>query len=156
MLAIAREDPGLMLGYWNAARSAPDPVDGPWFRTGDQMEMTETGSLRFLGRADDMLNAGGFRVSPAEIEDALASFPELTECAAVETRIDAETTIIRLFYVSDHALDAGALARFASARLARYKQPRAYMRIEALPKGANGKILRRVLREMRGPDGRQA
>lgn len=146
-LAIASTDPGLMLGYWSAASATPVPAPGDWFITGDTVSMAPDGAVTYLGRADDMMNAGGVRVSPIEVEAALNAHPDIAECAAVEVAVKADTTVIAAFYVADTDLNPHDLDHFASGRLARYKMPRIYHRTDALPKGANGKLLRRVLRE---------
>ena len=134
-----------MLGYWDHTKNAPEPIEGEWFLSGDAVSMAPDGAITFLGRDDDILNAGGFRVSPVEVEAAFNAHPDIQECAAVEAQVGADTTLIALYYVSDHEIDG--LDHFASDSLARYKQPRIFLRIDALPKSANGKIQRRVLRE---------
>ncbi|MCG6903365.1 MAG: acyl--CoA ligase [Rhodobacter sp.] len=146
-LAIARGDPGLMLGYWDAGKSAPTLSAEPWFRTGDTVSMAVDGSITYLGRGDDMMNAGGVRVSPIEVETALNAHPGITECAAVEVPVKADVSVIAAFYVAEAELDPDALRAFAAGSLAKYKQPRIYRRVDALPKGANGKLLRRQLRD---------
>jgi acyl-coenzyme A synthetase/AMP-(fatty) acid ligase len=147
VLAVSRQDPGLMLGYWDKARAGPVAPEGDWFPTGDVMRMAADGALRFEGRNDDMLNAGGFRVSPLEIEAALTQHPEISECAAVERRVSEDTTVIALYFTADHDIADATLQRFAAERLARYKQPRHYQRLDALPKNPNGKLQRRALRD---------
>ena len=147
ILAVSTDDPGLMLGYWDAARNGPSPVQGTWFETGDTCAMDESGAVRYLGRADDMMNAGGFRVSPIEVERVMNSHPQITECAAVAVRVKADVRVIGLYYVSDSEIDEGALAAHAAKALATYKQPRMYRKIELIPKGGNGKIQRQRLRE---------
>ena len=82
-----------------------------------------------------------------EVETAMNAHPDISECAAVEVSVKADVSVIGLFYVAADDLDSDQLAEFASQRLARYKCPRIYTRIETLPKGANGKIQRRVLRD---------
>jgi len=109
--------------------------------------MAADGALTYLGRADDMMNAGGVRVSPIEVEAALNDHPAILESAATEVTVKTDTTVIAAFYVSKSPLEGAALERFVAARLARYKCPRIYMRVEALPKGPNGKLLRRLLRD---------
>ncbi len=146
-IAVSTRDPGLMLTYRGAEPEAHAKIQGEWFLTGDMGQMDETGAITYLGRADDMMNAGGVRVSPIEVETALNAHPQITECAAAEVRVKADTTLIAAFYVSNEDLDPQDLDHFASNRLARYKAPRIYHRIDALPKGANGKILRRQLRD---------
>ncbi len=146
-LAVSSRDPGLMLGYWNAASETDARMRGDWFLTGDTVSMAPDGALTYLGRGDDMMNAGGYRVSPIEVETALNAYPQIAECAAAEVTVKADTTVIALFYVATQPLDAGDLDRFAARSLARYKMPRIYHPVDVLPKGANGKLLRRRLRE---------
>jgi len=105
------------------------------------------GALTYLGRADDMMNAGGVRVSPIEVEDVLNAHPAIVESAAAEVRVKADTTVIAAFYVSNASVETTDLERFIAGRLARYKCPRIYARVEAIPKGANNKLLRQVLRK---------
>lgn len=145
-LAVHRADPGLFLGYWGApedteARFTPD---GAWFRTGDQVRMAEDGAITYLGRTDDMMNAGGYRVSPLEVETAMAEAPGAGEVAAVEIPAGPEASVIALAY-SGPATEA-ELADHAARQLARYKQPRAYRQLPALPRNPNGKIDRRAIR----------
>lgn len=144
-LAVSRRDPGLMLGYLNAAAETAERFHGEWFLTGDMVEMAPDGAITYLGRADDMLNAGGVRVSPLEIERALMEHPAIHEVAATEVSVKADTTVIAAFYTGA-AADEKALKAFAAERLARYKQPRLYVRMGELPKGANGKLNRRLIR----------
>lgn len=139
VLAINRDDPGMMLGTLDGA--APDP----WFQTGDLVQMAEDGAITYLGRADDQMNAGGFRVSPMEVEAALATFPGLTDLVVTEITAAPGSTLIACFYTSTAPLDHEALAAFAATCLARHKQPRLYRRMTALPRSANGKLNRRAL-----------
>jgi acyl-coenzyme A synthetase/AMP-(fatty) acid ligase len=145
MLAVHRSDPGLFLGYWGAPEETAARFAGEWFVTGDTVAMADDGAITYLGRDDDMMNAGGFRVSPLEVEATMASCPGAGEVAAVEIRISAETSVIALAWTGP-ATQAD-LAAHAAARLARYKQPRIWRALPALPHNPNGKIARRSLRE---------
>jgi len=147
VLSVSRRDPGLMLGYWGAEEETRERFQGEWFLTGDMVSMAGDGALTYHGRGDDMMNAGGIRVSPLEVESALNAHPAIFESAAVEDTVKADTTVIAAFYMSRTPVESAELEGFVAARLARYKCPRIYARVEALPKGANGKLLRRVLRE---------
>ena len=69
VIAVHRTDPGLMLGYVGAPEATAAKYAGEWFLTGDQGVMDEDDQVHYLGRADDMMNAGGYRVSPLEVED---------------------------------------------------------------------------------------
>ena len=146
IIAVHRDDPGLMLGYLGAEAETADRFRGDWFLTGDMGEMTQTGQILYLGRNDDMMNAGGFRVSPMEVEAALSHHPGLSEIAVTDVEVKHGTFIIAAFYTAPAALDEADLRAYVQDRLARYKQPRAYIHLPELPRGPNGKLLRRGLR----------
>ncbi len=147
-LAVAADDPGLMLGYWGAEEESAARLQGGWFLTGDMAVMAEDGAIAYLGRDDDMLNAGGYRVSPLEIERAFDAHPGVAESAAVELPVREGVSVIALAYAPQGA-DPGedALQAHAQAHLARYKQPRLYRAMSALPRAANDKLDRRRLRQ---------
>lgn len=140
-LAVSTADPGLMRGY-----IGHPPPDGAWFRTGDAARMALDGSITHLGRKDDLLNAGGFRVSPAEIEAAFQDFEGVSACAATQVEPTPGTTIIALFYESSCAIDEALLHQCAEKTLARWKQPRHYQRLDALPRTGTGKLIRKALK----------
>ncbi len=145
-LAVHAGDPGLMLGYLDAPEETDSRFHGDWFLTGDTVTMSEDGAIAYLGRSDDMLNAGGVRVSPLEVEQALAAHPGLDEVACAEVAVKADTTVIAAFYTGPAPVPEDELAAFAAERLARYKQPRLYEHRERLPKAGNGKLDRKALR----------
>ncbi len=148
VIAVHRTDPGLMLGYFGQSAETAARYAGDWFLTGDRGVMDAGGHVSYTGRADDMMNAGGFRVSPLEVEAALHDFPGLREVGVTDVTVKDDAAIIAAFYVADHDLDPAALAAWAEARLARYKQPRAWVRLPALPHNANGKLSRRALKPL--------
>jgi acyl-coenzyme A synthetase/AMP-(fatty) acid ligase len=147
-LAVSRRDPGLMLGYWRRPEETAASFRGEWFLTGDRAEMAEDDTITYHGRADDLLNAGGFRVSPAEVEAALLAHSGIAEAAVIERETRPGVTIIAAFYVpTGAALAEDDLARHCAVRLARYKCPRIFTALDALPRSSNGKIQRRLLKE---------
>ena len=143
-LAVSTADPGLMRHY--LGHPAPQ---GPWFRTGDAAIMAEDGAITHVGRKDDLLNAGGFRVSPGEVEAAFHDLPGLTACAATQVEPTPGTTIIALFYEAPCEIAALTLHERAEKALARWKQPRHYQRLDTLPRTASstgtGKLIRKAL-----------
>ncbi len=139
-LAIATGDPGLMRGYLGEPA-----LTGDWFHTGDMGVMGRHGAITHLGRKDDLLNAGGYRVSPVEVEAAFHPIPGLLACAAVEIRPTPDTTLIALFYEGPCRIDEARLRQRAEIVLADWKRPRHYQHLDALPRSANGKLLRRAL-----------
>lgn len=146
ILAVHRSDPGLFLGYLDQPGETAARFIGDWFVTGDTVAMAEDGAITYLGRDDDMMNAGGYRVSPLEVERAMNDHPAIEESAAVELEVKPGTTVIALFY-SGQETPPEDLARFAETRLARYKQPRLFLHLPAIPKGANNKLARKKLRD---------
>lgn len=145
VIAVHRDDPGLMRGYLGHADETAAKFQGDWFLTGDIGEMGDDGQIRYLGRNDDMMNAGGYRVSPVEVEAALAHAPGLTGVGAAQVEVKPGAHIIVAFYTAQGALDETTLRAYVEPKLAQYKLPRAYVHIPSLPTGANGKLLRRRL-----------
>ncbi|MFD2856024.1 hypothetical protein ACFSZS_16380 [Seohaeicola zhoushanensis] len=92
------------------------------------------------------MNAGGYRVSPIEVETVLATFPGITQVGVAEVEVKADARVIAAFYTAPQPLDEAELKAFAEANLARYKQPRAFIHLTELPTNPNGKLLRRALR----------
>jgi acyl-coenzyme A synthetase/AMP-(fatty) acid ligase len=146
IIAVHRDDPGLMLGYLNAPNDTAERYKGDWFLTGDEGVMTTTGEIRYLGRADDMLNAGGFRVSPLEVEQALLKHPLISDVAVAEKQVRADVRVIAAYYLAQAPIPDSELESHCAANLARYKHPRVFLHLERLPRNSNGKILRRSLR----------
>ena len=73
LIAVHRSDPGLMLGYWRNPEAEAEVFRGEWFVGGDVAHLDADGYVWLHGRADDLMNAGGYRVSPAEVEAALCA-----------------------------------------------------------------------------------
>ncbi|KUF11629.1 class I adenylate-forming enzyme family protein [Pseudoponticoccus marisrubri] len=147
VIAVHRDDPGLMLGYRGAPEATAQKYRGDWFLTGDRARMEPDGQVTYLGRDDDMMNAGGYRVSPLEVEAALADLPGVTELAVTDIAIKEGVRVIAAFYTAAAELDTVALSAEAAQRLARYKCPRVYIRVDTLPRNPNGKLLRAGLRD---------
>jgi acyl-coenzyme A synthetase/AMP-(fatty) acid ligase len=146
-LAIHKSDQGLMLGYRNQPAETAARYQGDWFVTGDTVSMDDEGYITYLGRDDDMINAGGYRVSPLEIEQVLLAMDGITEAAAIEQPVKEGVSVVAAFYVATQPIDDNVLITHCAERLARYKCPRIFTRIDALPKGANNKIRRKELRQ---------
>ena len=117
--------------------------------TGDIGRRDPEGNVTIVDRLHDMIVSGGFNVYPREVEDALSSHPAVLE-AAVVGRPDAEWgEAVHAFVVSrpGSVVDAEELVEHCRTTLAGYKKPRGVTFVEALPKNASGKILRRSLRD---------
>jgi acyl-coenzyme A synthetase/AMP-(fatty) acid ligase len=148
ILAIDKNDPGLMLGYLNNPEATAAAFKDTWFLTGDMGTMDADGAITYLGRGDDMMNAGGFRVSPLEVEQALGGLEGISALAVTAIKVGVDVSVIGCFYSSERALDENHLLGCAAERLAQYKRPKFFMRVDALPLGPNGKLNRRALQSV--------
>ncbi|QFS83187.1 Long-chain-fatty-acid--CoA ligase [Roseivivax sp. THAF40] len=146
-IAVHADDPGLMLGYFGAEAETRARFRGDWFVTGDQGAMSEDGQITYLGRGDDMMNAGGYRVSPLEVEAAFLAHPGIEECGATDIEVKEGVRLIALSWTGPATIPEAELQAWGAARLARYKQPRFFHHREALPKNPNGKLIRKALRD---------
>ena len=145
VIAVHRSDPGLTLGYLGAEADTKACFQGDWFLTGDLGRMDPDGQVHYLGRSDDMMNAGGFRVSPLEVERALAEFPGLNEIGVTEVEVKPHVRVIAAFYTCDDSVSQADLDAFVARSLPRYKQPRIMQKVAAIPRNPNGKLLRKAL-----------
>jgi 2-furoate---CoA ligase len=133
-------------GYWNRPDADAKALEEGWYHTGDTGHLDEDGDLWIDGRLDDMIVSGGENIHPLEVEDALATHEGVREVAVVGEPDDRLGHTVVAYVVGDataEQLDAHCLA----SPLARFKRPRAYHFVDALPRSASGKILRRVLRD---------
>lgn len=150
LLAVHRGDPGLMLGYWRRPEDDAQVWQGDWFVGGDRAAFDTDGYVWFHGRADDILKVQGYRLSPQEIEAVLIRHPAVAEVAVGLTRRADGLAVLTAFVVpcdidSTHDLWANDLLRWAAEHLAAYKCPRHLVRVESLPRTANGKLQRQQL-----------
>jgi 2-furoate---CoA ligase len=136
-------------GYWNRPDADARAIRDGWYYTGDTGHLDADGDLWIDGRVDDMIVTGGENVHPLEVEDVLAGHPGVQEVAVIGISDDRLGQLVVAVVVGDagaEELDAHCLA----SALARFKRPREYRFVDALPKNPAGKILRRVLREETG------
>jgi fatty-acyl-CoA synthase len=143
--------PHVCLGYWNdpEATAAALDEDG-WFHSGDLARRDEDGFFYVAGRRKEMLISGGVNVFPAEIEAALLLHPAVEDAAVVGVPHDNWGEAGIAFVVprsGEAAPDAEALGAFLGERLARYKLPKDYRFLDALPRTAYGKVVKGELRE---------
>ena len=143
----------LMRGYWCAAsQSAKAGLNGGWFHTGDMGYLDLERCLKIVGRNKDMIISGGENIYPAEVENALAGFPGLLECAVVGLPDDrwGEVPILVLVRASTaegHNLSEAAVKCHLEAQIARFKLPRRVVFQDELPKSALGKVQKSILQK---------
>ena len=149
LLAVHRDEPGLMLRYWNNPRETEDAFRGDWFLTGDRARADKDGYYWYEGRADDLMNAFGYRVAPEEVERVLATEPQVQEVAVTAVPAREGVSLITAFVVPKDpaAFDADRLADHARAHLAEYKRPKIYKELDSLPRTPSGKVRRAALKQ---------
>jgi acyl-CoA synthetase (AMP-forming)/AMP-acid ligase II/thioesterase domain-containing protein/acyl carrier protein len=147
--------PGVMKGYLDDPdANAKIFVDG-WLRTGDEGFLDSEGFLHLTGRIKDIINCGGRKISPTEIDDALLAHPQIIAAAAfpIPHATLGEEVAAAVVPAKDSALTVEILKSFMAQHLAPYKIPRRIVFVDALPQTASGKIQRQNLACSLGLDG---
>jgi long-chain acyl-CoA synthetase len=140
--------PQVMLGYWNAPEATAAALRNGWLYTGDIGRIDAQGYLTITDRKKEMIKYKGFGIAPAEIEALLFEHPGVADCAVIGKPDPEAGEVPKAFVVrKDPALTAEALLDWARGRLAGYKTLHEIALVDAIPKTASGKILRRVLKE---------
>jgi fatty-acyl-CoA synthase len=144
---IVVRGPITMLGYWRRPAATAETLRGEWLRTGDLATRDPEGFLYLVGRERDMYISGGENVYPAEVERALGEHPGVREVAVIGVPDPRWGEAGRAFVVTEPgaAFDPEAIAAFAAERLARFKLPREYVAIAALPRNETGKVQKQRL-----------
>ncbi|HEX6083516.1 MAG TPA: AMP-binding protein, partial [Thermoanaerobaculia bacterium] len=138
--------PHVSKGYWNndaATREAY--ADDGWFRTGDLARRDEEGFFYIAGRRKEMFISGGVNVYPAEIEAELVSHPAVNDAAVIAVP-DETWGEVGIAFIVGTATET-QLAEYLGQRLAKYKVPRRFVFIDALPRTPYGKVVKEELRK---------
>ena len=134
----------VMAGYLdNPDANSASFVDG-WFRTGDEGRLAADGSLTITGRLKEIINRGGEKVAPTEVEEHLLSHPDVSDAAvfAVPHPTLGEDVGAVVVLRSNALVTAGALRQYVAEHLAPFKVPRRFVFADAVPKGPTGKVQR--------------
>jgi malonyl-CoA/methylmalonyl-CoA synthetase len=146
--ALEIKGPNLFKGYWRQPEKTEEEMRGDgYFITGDVATMADDGRVAIVGRAKDLIIAGGLNIYPKEIELALDAVPGVTESAVIGLpHPDLGEAVVAIVVRADPALDAANLLA-GVGDLARFKQPRRVIFAESLPRNAMGKVQKAALRE---------
>ena len=150
-IAVRRPDPVMFLGYWNNPSATVDKFAGDYLLTGDLARQDDDGYLWFVGRSDDLITSGGYRIGPGEIEDCLIKHPAVTMAAVTGIPDPVRTEAVKAWIVlrpdiEPHPDLVAELQDFVKTRLAAHEYPRFIEFVDELPMTATGKIIRRALR----------
>ncbi len=142
--------PQVMKGYHNNPKATAETITGDgWLRTGDLGLIDDDGELWIRDRLKELIKYKGFQVAPAEVEAALLELPDVADCAVLGKRDDEAGEVPVAFVVRAPGSEATAddIRAALDGRLVSYKIPAEVTFIDAIPKTASGKILRRQLRD---------
>jgi len=150
-IAVHRSDPTLFLEYWNQPERTQAMYQGDWVLTGDYARVDEQGYFWYEGRRDDLIKSAGYRIGPAEVEDALVSHPAVEEAAVVGVPDPDRGQVVKAYVrlaPGEQASEelAQALRQHVKTNLAVYKYPRLIEFVQDFPLTSTGKISRKDLR----------
>src|SRR6056297_273005 len=149
-IAIRRGAASMMLEYWMKPEATAEKFRGDWMLTGDRGQW-DGGYLRFVGREDDVITSGGYRIGPAEIEDCLLTHAAVATVGVVGKPDALRTEVVKAYVVLKDGFAAGEdlaeeLRDYVKARLAQYSYPREVAFLEVLPMTVTGKVIRKELK----------
>jgi len=138
----------VMKGYWQNPEATAKAMRGGWLHTGDVGSMDAEGFLTIKDRSKDMIISGGANIYPREIEEVLLRHPAVAECSVVGRPHPEWGEEVVAFVVSRQSVRAEELEKQCLDNIARFKRPREYRFVEALPKNNYGKVLKTELRKL--------
>lgn len=139
------KSPMLFSGYWKRPDATVAAFRDGWFRTGDLATRASDGYYTLRGRKGDLIISGGFNIYPREIEELLLEDPRVREATVVGTPDDVRGEVPIAYVVADDSLDFTELERLCRSQLASFKIPRSFIRLNALPRTALGKVQKHLL-----------
>ena len=138
-----------MSGYWQNPDASASTLQNGWLHTGDLGQLDEDGFLTLTDRSKDLIISGGSNIYPREIEEVLLRHPAISEVSVVGAADPdwGEKVVAFVVTAADQPVDSTELDRFCLQHIARFKRPKVYHFIDALPKNNYGKVLKTELRK---------
>lgn len=137
---------GNMLGYYKDDTATKAAFIDGWLKTGDLARLDEDGYIWIVDRKKDVIFSGGVNVYPKEIEDSMLSYEGIFEVAVIGVPHPEWGETVKAVYAAKTTIDEDELKTYLEEQLAKYKVPRIFERVEALPRNASGKILKQSLK----------
>lgn len=153
VIAVKCPDPVMFLEYWKNPKATKERFIGDWMRTGDYGTKDENGYFRFTGREDDIIESGGFRIGPGEIEDCLMKHEAVALVGVIGVPDKIRGEIVKAFIVpkegvkADKALE-DSIKEHVKTKLEMHAYPREIEFLQEMPRTKSGKILRSELRKI--------
>ena len=141
----------VMAGYWKNPEASAKTLRGGWLHTGDVGSIDEAGFLTIRDRSKDMIISGGSNIYPREIEEVLLRHRAVAECSVVGRPHSEWGEEVVAFVVTREKVTSEQLDKLCLDNIARFKRPREYRFVEALPKNNYGKVLKTELRKLLAP-----
>lgn len=137
---------GNMLGYYKDDTATKAAFIDGWLKTGDLARLDEDGYIWIVDRKKDVIFSGGVNVYPKEIEDSMLSYEGIFEVAVIGVPHPEWGETVKAVYAAKTEIDEDELKTYLEEHLAKYKVPRIFERVKALPRNASGKILKQSLK----------
>ena len=152
-IAVKSPDPVMFLGYWGNPEATKGKFIGDWLRTGDMGKKDKNGHFWFVGREDDVIESGAYRIGPGEVEDCLMRHKAVALAAVVGVPDKIRGEIVKAFIVPKEGVEVNKaledeLKQFVKTKLEAYAYPREIEFVRDLPRTTTGKIMRKELRKM--------
>ncbi len=140
-------NPVLTRGYLGMPEETARVLTGGWLHTGDLVTVGADGTYTFVSRVKEVLRRRGENLSPLEVEEVLAAHPDVLECAVVGVPSELSDEEVKAFVVAagDATLDFAGLRAFAAARLAAFKVPRYWQKVDDLPRTPTARVAKHRL-----------
>ncbi|HET7525112.1 MAG TPA: AMP-binding protein [Burkholderiaceae bacterium] len=143
----------VMQGYWQQPEATASAIRDGWLYTGDVGRLDDDGFLTLLDRSKDLIISGGSNIYPREVEEVLLQHPAVLEAGVIGRRDDEWGEVVVAYVVARAPVTAAELDAFCQQHIARFKRPRHYRFVQALPKNHYGKVLKTELRELEARTG---
>jgi long-chain acyl-CoA synthetase len=135
-------------GYWNNPEATKQLFHGEWMLTGDLGYLDNDGYLHVVGREKDIINVGGYKVAPAEVEESIATFPAVLDVGVIGIdSVNSEIVVACIVKAADKPFDWEACRRHCATKLENYKVPTCYHFVDAIPRSDTGKVKRQQLKK---------
>lgn len=152
-ICVRRPDPVMFLNYWNNPEGTAEKFSGQWMKTGDFGRKDENGYFWFTGRADDLIESGGYRIGPGEIEECLMKHEAVALVCVLGVPDPVRGQIVKAFIVPkagftpDELLEE-SIRNHVKGKLEAHAYPRAIQFLEEMPMTKTGKILKNKLKAL--------
>ena len=160
-IAVKAPDPVMFLEYWRNPRATREKFIGDWMRTGDFGRKDKDGNFWFSGRQDDIIESGGFRIGPGEVEDCLMKHPAVALVGVIGVSDPVRGEVVKAFILPKAGVTPDSnleqsIKDHVKKRLEAHAYPREVAFVEEMPRTKTGKILRNELRNIHAQEAKKS